>query len=228
MSQGFFADAAVDRGRVRADCRAIQAEVVRLGWVHWLVRGAVVLVVAWLFWRLAQGIVRFGSGLSYERLGSPDTALVSALTRVNPYLWWVVVAILAIIVMAILRSVWGYGVQRERAAVVSTTTLRQLAPLLSRPAREVLAWVWRDRSQPLTQGDLRRALAELRGGRIGMMATAAEQAEILGFPAEPPHTLPENGMLAVAEGDDTATVALVTSASATAEPALEPGAAERG
>lgn len=182
-----------DHDRLRADCHALRAEVVRMGWIHWLIRSVVALVLVGLFWRLAQAIVQFGGTIAYDRLGSPDAALVSMLTRINPYIWWVAVAILGLIGLAILRSLWAYGVARERGTVVSAVALQQLGPQLSLAAREVLAWVWQDRAQPLTQGDLRRTLAEIRGGRVAMMHAARHQAAILGLPAAPVATLPDSG-----------------------------------
>lgn len=179
----------VDRARIREDSKAIRAEVIRTGWLHWVLRTVGVLVILWLFWRLAERILHFGHGISYDRLGLPDSAIVGVLTRVNPYIWWVVVAVLGLIVLAILRSLWAYAVQRERSTVVPSADLQELTPRLSTPVLEVLAWVWRDRSQPLTQGDLRRTLAELRGGRVELLAMAREQAAILGVAPEPLHVM---------------------------------------
>ncbi len=174
--------ATMSRQELRVESARIRRLVAQLGWPWWVLRGVVALIGLWLFWRLASGILAFGDGLSYAWVGPPDAAAVEVLERVNPYLWWVAVVIVGLILLAIVRSIWWHSVQREYVIPVPPEALNHLATSLSAPVREVLAWVWRDRTRPLAQGDLRQTLAEIRAGRIVKIRLAREQARVLNLP----------------------------------------------
>ncbi|MGE4336513.1 MAG: hypothetical protein AB7E55_11130 [Pigmentiphaga sp.] len=189
MTQETSPHAPTDGAALRDDRRALQAEVVRLGWPHWLLRGGVVLVGLWIFWMVAESILAFGRHVDYTRFAPADSPVVAVLQRANPYLWWVVVILLALLVISLLRWAWQQGVRRERATTVSLVALQTLANQLSLPAREVLALVWQDRTQPLTLGDLQQTLGELRHGRFARLQLAREQAGILAVAAAPRQTL---------------------------------------
>jgi len=170
----------VPHARVRSDCRLMRRLVHRLGLPFVLRRLALVVLTVIVFWFVAQAILNYGAGVSYSRLGPPDAAIVSLLDRINPYLWWTLVVILGLIVFFWLRSSWYEGVLRERAVPVPSDDVRTLAAQLSPPVLDVVRWVWSDHNYPLTQGDLRRAIAEVRAGRIQKMRLAIEQQSILG------------------------------------------------
>jgi len=166
--------------RLRSDCRLLRSTAARLGMPFLLRRLVMVAVVLVIFWVVAKAILDFGAGVSYARLGPPDAAVVSLLERINPYLWATLVIILGLITFFWLRSAWHQSVLRERAVVVPPHDVRNLAENLSPPVVDVVRWVWVDHNYPLTQGDLKRALAETRSGRIMKTRLAVEQQAILG------------------------------------------------
>lgn len=170
----------VSHSRVRADCRLIRRTANRLGRPYLLRRFALLIVMVIVYWLLARAILDYGAGVDYTRLGPPDAAIVSLLNRVNPYIWWAVVVILALVVLFWLRARWENSVLRARAVPVPADDVRRLAAELSPPVLDVVRWVWVDRHYPLTQGDLRRVIAEVHGGRIQDMRLAEEQHAILG------------------------------------------------
>lgn len=166
--------------QLRSDLRLLRKTATRLGTPYLLRRIVLVVVVLAIFWFVANAILNFGAGVSYERLGPPDTAIVSLLERINPYLWAALVAILGLITFFWLRSAWHEGVLRERSVVVPPDDVRNLATSLSPHVLDVVRWVWVDHNYPLTQGDLKRAIAETRSGRIMKTQLAKEQQAILG------------------------------------------------
>lgn len=181
-SQDNLAPNVPSRAELRRQSARIRRVVAKLGWPWWLVRGVAVLVGLWLFWMLASRILAFGDGVSYDWVGPSGAAVVDLLERINPYLWWVAVVIVGLILLAIVRAIWWHSVQREHVVPVPPDDLAQLNASLSPPVREVLAWVWRDRTRPLAQGDLRQTLAELRAGRLLKIRLAREQAQVLSLP----------------------------------------------
>lgn len=170
----------VSAERVRDDGRILRKTIFRLG-LPFLVRRVVIVVVGLaIYLLLANWILNYGAGVSYARLGTPESPVVGFLTRINPYLWWVLVVILGVITFFWLKASWRNGVARERSVPVPAAEVRELAQSLSTPVLDVLRWVWADHADPLSIGDLQRALAETRGGRIEKMRIAIEQQSVLG------------------------------------------------
>jgi len=170
----------VSEERVRDDCRVLRKTLFRLGLPFLIRRVATVVVGVAVYLLLANWILNFGSGVSYAKLGAPDAPVVGFLTRINPYLWWTLVVILGFITFFWLKSAWRNGVARERSVPVPAAEVRELAQVLCVPVLNVLRWVWVDHADPLSIGDLQRALAETRGGRIEKMQIAIEQQSVLG------------------------------------------------
>jgi len=57
--------------------------------------------------------------------------------------------------------------------------VEQLVQQLSAPALDVLDWAWQDRRDPLSVGDLQRALAEMRNQRYQKITLAREHQALL-------------------------------------------------
>lgn len=170
----------VSRERLKEDARALRRTISRLGRPYLIRRLAVAVVGIVVFLLVANAILGFGEGVSYERLGTPESAVVSFLTRINMYLWWGLVVILGLITFFWLKSSWQNGVEHERAVPVPSTEVRTLADTLSAPVLDVMRWVWDDHRDPLSLGDLQRTLAETRSGRIDKIRIAVEQQAVLG------------------------------------------------
>jgi len=166
--------------RVREDARVVRRTVTRLGLPHLIRRLIIVLIGIVVYLLVARWILDFGESVDYSALGTPDSAAVSFLTRINIYIWWVVVVVLGLIVFFTLKSVWRNGVMRERGVLVPPQEIRSLAQVLSAPVLDVMRWVWSDHSDPFSLGDLQRTLAEVRSGRIEKTQAAVEQQQVLG------------------------------------------------
>lgn len=170
----------VSRDRLREDARTLRRTISRLGMPYLIRRVIIAVVGVVVFLLLASAILGFGEGVSYGRLGTPDSAVVSFLTRINMYIWWALVVVLGLITFFWLKSTWQASVERERAVPVPSAEVRMLADTLSAPVLDVMRWVWADHSDPLSLGDLQRTQAETRNGRIDKIRTAVEQQAVLG------------------------------------------------
>lgn len=170
----------VSSERLREDVRTLRRTINRLGMPHLIRRTAIAIVGIIVFLVLANAILNFGEGVSYERLGTADSPVVTFLTGINMYLWWALVVILGLITFFWLKSAWQNGMARERAVAVPPGEVRALANTLSPPVLDVMRWVWNDHSDPLSLGDLQQTLAETRSGRIDKIRIAVEQQAVLG------------------------------------------------
>lgn len=165
--------------RVRADCRLMRRAASRLGMPYLLRRVALVVITVAVFVFVANLILNYGRTVTYSALGAPDAAAVAFLTRINPYLWWALVVILGLFVFFWLKAAWSDAVAQERAVAVPADTLQGLAGQLCPSTLAVMRWVWSDRSDPFSIGDLRRSAAEARGGRIDKLRLVNEQEALL-------------------------------------------------
>jgi len=172
--------------RVRADCRLMRRTAARLGMPYLLRRVALVVIVVAVYVVVANLILSYGRTVTYSALGTPDADAVSFLTRINPYLWWGLVAILGLIVFFWLKAAWSDAVVQERAVPVPGETLHALTKQLCPSTLCVMRWVWSDRSDPFSIGDLRRSAAEARGGRIDKMRLVLDQEAALRHPMPAP------------------------------------------
>lgn len=165
--------------RIREDGRLIGQTLLKLALPRLVIR-AIVLLAAAIIWLLVSGwLLAFGKTLTFEALHSLGQQTVDMVTRFNPYAWWGVVAIWSLIVFFSLKA-WLYAsFASGRAKVVPRDVFTQLRPRLSEDTVDVLRWVWGDRSEPFTVGDLQRTHQELRHNRIGKIALVREQSAIL-------------------------------------------------
>ncbi|MEI2416653.1 hypothetical protein V8Z80_10745 [Orrella sp. JC864] len=145
-----------------------------------LIRRAIVIAIAVLLWLfVCRAVLSFGAGVRYDSLAVFGQQAVDLLNRINPYLWWAVVAIITLIAFFALRSWYAASLAAGRATPVEPATLRELAARLSPDSLKVVHWVWRDHEEPLTVGDLHTTLAELRHGRVGKLYLSREQEAAL-------------------------------------------------
>jgi hypothetical protein len=165
--------------RIKADCRLINQTAIKLGAPRLFLR-AVVIIVALVVWFLvAAWLLRFGQGINYTDFTLGGQQVIDILTRINPYLWWAVIAIWTLIVYFVVRAWVDSSIQASRAASVPTPILADLCSNLSGETVEVLLWCWGNREEPFTQGDLRRARTEVRYGRIDKIAVVRQQEAIM-------------------------------------------------
>ncbi|CAM4397680.1 Poly-beta-1,6-N-acetyl-D-glucosamine biosynthesis protein PgaD [Bordetella tumbae] len=165
--------------RVRQDRRLIGQTLLKLALPRLIVRG-VVLVIAAIIWLLvASWLLDFGRSLSFEGLQAFGQQAIDLLTRVNPYLWWGVVVIWSLIVFFAVRAWVASDIDAARAKPVAPRDLSALTAQLCDEVINVLRWVWGNREEPFTLGDLRQAHIELRHGRIDKIDLVREQGNIL-------------------------------------------------
>ncbi|GAA5236785.1 hypothetical protein FOZ76_12710 [Verticiella sediminum] len=165
--------------RLREDGQLLRRTASRLAMPHLIRRVLIVIAGLVVFWIVARLILSAGATADYSRFGPPDAAAVAFLTRINMYIWWAVVAVLALITFFSLKSVWSGSVARENAGAVPADVLQGVAQQVSPPTLAVMRWVWADHSEPFSLGDLRRSAAELRGARVSKMHLVREQQLML-------------------------------------------------
>ena len=171
--------------RIRQDRRLIGQTLFKLSLPRLaiLAAGIVIAVCIWLY--AASWLLGLGPrvGLDWLRVLGPQASdFIGRL--INPYLWWVLAAIWTIIVLYIVKAWIGSSLAASRLYTVDSAVLAELRPRLCNEVVEVLRWVWTDRSEPFTVGDLQRAHQELRGNRIGKIALMRAQSNILGMESD--------------------------------------------
>ena len=145
-----------------------------------LIIRVVVLTIAALVWLMVSNwLLDVGKFFSYEFLHSMGQPVLDIANRVNSYLWWAVVAIWSFVVFCLCRAWLCASILAYRAAPVSTHQLSSLVSSLSDEVINVLRWVWGERDNPFTAGDLQQTLTQLRHGRLDKIAMVEEQAGIL-------------------------------------------------
>src|SRR3546814_19572992 len=104
--------------------------------------------------------------------------MVQLLELYNPYFWWAVV-VLCTLIIAYFLIFFVQGTRRRiHARLVNAEIIDALAQQLSEPARKVLLWVWQDRNEPITVGDLQRTANELHAPRADKIRLAQDHEEI--------------------------------------------------
>lgn len=142
-------------------------------------RAAVIIVtiVIWLW--VAASILEFGAAQDYAFLNKFNAQLVSFLQSINTYLWWAVVLLGTLIVYFFLSAWYTGSVERAAYKAVPADTAAQLISSLSAEGRDVLGWVWRDRSEPINIGNLKTTKDELDNNRVSKLAQIREQERLL-------------------------------------------------
>ena len=171
--------------RIKQDCRSINQTLLKLSGPRFIMR-AVVLVVAFVVWLFVSSrLLAFGRTLDYSAFAAMGQQAVDLMVRINPYLWWVVVAIWTLIVFFGVRSWLNGSIAAGRATPVAADVLADLVAGLSEGVVDVMQWVWNPRDEPLTIGDLRRTVQETRHGRIEKIELVREQEAVLRDEARP-------------------------------------------
>jgi DNA-binding Xre family transcriptional regulator len=128
-----------------------------------------------------------GTGLS-EILGK---TVIDFVMQYQRYLWWFVILILVLIAISGLMSYLRNSLKRGRAALVPLSDVRKLCAQLSPESLDILNWVWKDQSQPITVGVLQTVLAQRSSGRARKLALArAQQFELQSALEHRPVTMP--------------------------------------
>jgi hypothetical protein len=166
---------------IRKDVYLLGNTLLRLGLPRLIIRLVVTLSVLTLLLYFVQGILARGkgwlefglhiSGLN-EILGK---TVIDFVMLYQHFFWWLIAALLVLFVVSALMSWLRGSVKRGRAALVPLSEVRKLCTGLSPEALDVLDWVWRDKSTPITVGNLQASLTQLRTGRPRKLDLARAQ-----------------------------------------------------
>lgn len=159
--------------------------LLRLALPRLLTRVVVILAAIALVIYCAQRILQSGkvwldfalklTGLS-EILGK---TVIDFVMQYQKYFWWFVILILILITVSCLISYLRSSLKRGRAALVPLSDVRKLCSQLSPEGLDILNWVWKDQTQPVTVGILQTVLTQRSSGRARKLALArAQQFEL--------------------------------------------------
>ena len=164
---------------LRKDSRLLSNTLLKLALPRITMRLIILAAVllSWLW--VCSFTLKKGAGVKYNGFEAFGPQVVDFLTRMNPYIWWVVVLIISLCVIAGVRSWLNQSFARGRAALVPLEVFKTLCNKLSPESLDVLRWVWKDPMQPVCVGNLQTTLKQLRHGRVRKMALArAQQIEL--------------------------------------------------
>lgn len=173
----------------RQDDALLRSTLLKLTAAQKILCTVVIAVVGLIWYDLLNRVITFGHDIDYSGLQVLGAQALEMLNRYNPFFWWAVVALCTLIIAYFLYS-FVQGTQRKvRNKLVSAEIVTMLVSQFSPPANEVLCWVWQDRRDPITVGDLQRMSDELRSSRAHKITLAREHAAALdqhgAVPAEP-------------------------------------------
>ena len=134
-------------------------------------------VLVWIF--LARKIIDFGKKQDYAGLEAFSDQLVTYLNSINNYIWWGLVLLGSLILYLILSSWLSGNISRAGENCPPPQKVNQLIKSLSPEGKEVLAWAWSDRTEPIKFITLKETLSELRNGRVYKLAQIKEQQTLL-------------------------------------------------
>jgi len=164
---------------LRKDSRLLGTTLLKLALPRIVLRLAVVAAVLLSWYWLCSFTLKKGAEVKYSGFEAFGPQVVDFLTRINPYIWWVVVLIISLCVIAAVRGWMHQSLARGRASLIPLGVFRNLCTQLSPETLDVLRWVWKDPSQPVKIGNLQATLKQIRSGRVRKMALArAQQAEL--------------------------------------------------
>ena len=105
--------------------------------------------------------------------------VIDFIMQYQKYFWWFVIFILVLIAISSVMSYLRNSLKRGRAALVPLSDVRKLCAQLSSEGLDILNWVWKDQSQPITVGILQTVLTQRSTGRARKLALArAQQLEL--------------------------------------------------
>ncbi len=149
----------------RQDVNLLRTTLLKLTATQKIVCVVVVAVVVLIWYDLLNRLVAFGRDIDYGGLHALGVQAIALLKQYNPFFWWAVVALCTLIIAYFLYGFVQSTQRRARLKQVNEETVAMLAQELSAPALEVLRWVWNERRDPITVGDLQRTMYELGNGR---------------------------------------------------------------
>lgn len=164
---------------VQQDARFLASLLRRLLWLRLLVRAVVLVITLWVSVWLAQWVLSFGAKIRYDGLETLGAQVVAVLTRINPYMWWAVVVVGALIIISILRSAYRHSVAAGKSTIVSIADTRLIVSRVSNPTLDVMQWVWDADRAPLTVGDIQRTINLVRSGKAAQLKLARAQAQLI-------------------------------------------------
>jgi len=173
---------------IRQDAALLRNTLLKLTATQKIVCTVVIALTALIWYDLLNRLVAFGRGIDYGGLHALGVQTIALLKQYNPFFWWAVVALCTLIIA---YFVYGFVQSTQRSVRrkhVSEETIGMLSHELSDSALEVLRWVWNDRRNPITVGDLQRTLQELQAGRAAKITLAERHTTLIGKPVnmEPP------------------------------------------
>ena len=164
---------------LRKDSRLLSNTLLKLALPRIMLRLLVLAAFLLSWYWLCSFTIKQGVTVKYNGFEAFGPQVVDFLTRINPYIWWVVVLIISLCFIAAFRSWIHQSLARGRAAIVPLGVFRDICTKLSPEVLDVLRWVWKDPAQPITVGNLQTTLKQVRSGRVRKMALArAQRAEL--------------------------------------------------
>ena len=176
---------------IRKDVYLLGNTLLRLGLPRLIIRLVVTLSVLALLLYCVQGILARGKGwleFSLHISGLNDIlgkTVIDFVMQYQKFFWWLIAALLVLFVLSGLMSWLKSSVKRGRAALVPLGEMRKLCTGLSQEALDVLDWVWRDKSNPVTIGNIQSTLTQLRSGRQRKLDLARAQKLELDLALQP-------------------------------------------
>ena len=170
---------------LRKDAYLLGNTLLRLALPRLLIRVTVVLTISAITLFFVQTIL--AQGKSWLEFGLHVTGLAEILGKTvvdfimqyQKYFWWAMAFTLVLIVFSLVSGWLKGSLKRGRAALVPISEARKLCAGLSPQALEVLNWVWKDQTTPITVGNLQTTLSQVRSGRVRKIALAREQKAAL-------------------------------------------------
>jgi hypothetical protein len=177
---------------LRKDAYLLGNTLLRLGLPRLLIRITVVLTISAIVLFFVQTIL--ARGKSWLEFGLHVTGLAEILGKTvvdfvmqyQKYFWWAIALILVLIAFSLISGWLKGSLKRGRAALVPISETKKLCTGLSSEALEVLNWVWKDQTTPITVGNLQATLSQVRSGRVRKIALAREQKAALEQALQPP------------------------------------------
>lgn len=167
-----------DSPRLR-DRSALHKTILRYTLVSRIAAVAVVVIVALLWWAAIKWVIGFGSSLDYAVFDTLGPEVLTWVERYNPFFWWGLVIICSIFIAYFLYVFVVFVHRRNRLTPISAHSIESLLRELSPASREVLAWVWQDRREPITVGVLQRTAQALRQGRYEQIKLSHTHARLI-------------------------------------------------
>lgn len=188
---------------IRKDVYLLGNTLLRLGLPRLIIRLVVTLSILAVLLYCVQGILARGKGwleFSLHVSGLNDIlgkTVIDFVMQYQKYFWWLIAGLLVLFVLSGLMSWLKGSVKRGKAALVPLGEMRKLCAGLSQEALDVMDWVWRDKSTPVTVGNIQTTLNQLRSGRQRKLDLARAQKlelerALTSKPVSAPATSPES------------------------------------